>query len=178
MIALDDQRGNGDGSGWFIRNPVEAVLVEGIVEGKASDSSVKIGYRVGLFPFLNAVFSQLESKLFRSWSPRVRVGGTPGSGGSARLRAPGRLRWWSSIWRRVHRCRHDRSNRTGTWQSPGRLRARSEPGCSNCFYGRETRDKGPRPDPSFVQAWPGRLRYGGRACRGKRPFLPWAESLA
>ena len=25
---------------------------------------MKIGYRVGLFPFLNAVFSQLESKLF------------------------------------------------------------------------------------------------------------------
>ena len=64
MITLHDYRGNGDGSGRFIRNPVEAVLVENIVEGEASGPSVKIRYRVGLFPFLKAVFSQLQAKLF------------------------------------------------------------------------------------------------------------------
>ena len=91
MITLHDYRGNGDGSGRFIRNPVEAVLVENIVEGEASGPSVKIRYRVGLFPFLKAVFSQLQSKLF----PEVDHGAFQREAGQ----------WRNGCWLRgVHSC--------------------------------------------------------------------------
>lgn len=64
MITLHDHGRSRDCSGRFIGDPVEAVLVEGIVEPQASGSPMKIRDCVGLFPFLQSCLPELQAKFF------------------------------------------------------------------------------------------------------------------
>ena len=65
LVALDDQGWNGERSRRLIGGPVEAILIEGIAEWKASRATVKVRDRIGLFPLLESGLSKLKTKFLR-----------------------------------------------------------------------------------------------------------------
>ena len=65
VIALDDQGWNGEASRGLIGDPVEAILIEGVIEWKAGRATVKVWDRIGLFPLLQSFFSKLKTKFLR-----------------------------------------------------------------------------------------------------------------
>ena len=65
VIALDDQGWNGEASRGLIGDPVEAILIEGIIEWNSGRATVKVWDRIGLFPLLQSFFSKLKTKFLR-----------------------------------------------------------------------------------------------------------------
>ena len=73
-VALNDQRWNCDCSRRLIGDLVQAVLVESIVEGQTSISSMKVRDRVGFFPFLQSCLSKLQTKFLSEINNRTFEG--------------------------------------------------------------------------------------------------------